>query len=74
MEERLFELILAEARLNDVCANKLNHVLDELKKQKRINRRQRITNILLTALVCVCINEVNALYKRVKEKTEKKGE
>ena len=60
MEEKLFGIILAEARLTDMCANKLNAVLVTLK-------RQRFINVALCLCVASCVSNITNLHKKVIE-------
>ena len=67
MEEKMFEVMLAEVRLNDMCVNKLNAAIDTLKKQTKAIKRQRIFNTFGFLFIFACVSNINDLIKEWRE-------
>ena len=87
MDEKTLNYIAKFARTTDVCLSGVETALDALVKQAKINRKQKLFNVIFgaVAVACVCkinnlINVVNAHNKKIKEleaaisEDEQKGE
>lgn len=71
MDEKMFGFMLNSARATDVCMDGVKVAMDCLKKQAKINKRQKRTNFILVMLTMTCISNVSDAIKIVRKQTVK---